>query len=101
MLTYTQDAASARYRGQLTIVTRVTSKDGEVSQHEERALQPLGDVDKLAEAKTKQILFFAAPDLPSGTHIVEWAVRDDEGARTSVARSVVDVPEARARSLAT
>jgi hypothetical protein len=50
-------------------------------------------VDKLTEAKTKQILFFAAPDLPSGSHTVEWVVRDDEGGRTSVARSGVDVPE--------
>ena len=93
MLTYTQDAASARYRGQLTILTRVKSKTGEVLNTKSEHYNLSGDVDKLTEAKAKQILFFAAPDLPSGSHTVEWAVRDDEGGRTSVARSGVDVPE--------
>ena len=93
MLTYTEDAASARYSGQLTILTRVTSKTGEVLTSRSEHYNLSGEVARLAEAKTRQILYFAAPDLPSGSHTVEWVVRDDEGGRTSVARSVVDVPE--------
>ncbi len=93
MLTYTEDAASARYSGQLTILTRVVSKTGEVLTSRSEHYNLSGEVARLAEAKTRQILYFAAPDLPPGSHTVEWVVRDDEGARTSVARSVVDVPE--------
>jgi VWFA-related protein len=93
MLTYTEDAATARYTGQVTIVTRVKSKDGEVLTTRSEHYNLSGDMDKLSDAKTKQILFFAAPDLPSGSHTVEWIVRDDEGRRASVARSAIEVPE--------
>ena len=77
----------------MTIVTRVKSKAGEVLTTRSEHYNLSGDAAKLAEAKTRQILYYAAPDLPSGSHTVEWVVRDDEGGRTSVARSVVDVPE--------
>ena len=93
MLTYTEDAAAARYSGQMTIVTQVKSKTGEVLTTRSEHYNLAGDLAKLADAKTKQILYFAAPDLPAGSHTVEWVVRDDEGGRTSVARSAVDVPE--------
>jgi hypothetical protein len=93
MLTYTEDATAGRYSGQVTIVTQVTSKTGEVLTSRSEHYNLAGDLAKLADAKTKQILYFAAPDLPAGSHTIEWVVRDDEGARASVARSVVDVPE--------
>jgi hypothetical protein len=93
MLTYTEDATAVRYSGQVTILTQVTSKTGEVLNSRSEHYNLSGDLAKLAEAKTKQILYFTAPDLPAGSHTVEWVVRDDEGGRASVARSVVDVPE--------
>jgi hypothetical protein len=93
LLTYAEDAASARYSGRATILTRVKSKTGEVIFSRSEHYDLAGDVAQLAKTKAGQILFFTAPDLPPGSLTVEWVVRDDESGRASVARSDLEVPQ--------
>jgi VWFA-related protein len=93
LLTFTEDSASARYSGQATILTRVRSKNGDIIFSRSEHYELTGNVAQLAKIRAGQILFFTAPDLPPGSHTVEWVVRDDEGGRASVARSALEVPQ--------
>jgi VWFA-related protein len=93
-LTFKTDAAAARYQGQATIVARVVSPAGDTETTRSEHYNLTGDLPHLAKAKGGEVLFFAAPSVPGGSHTVEWAVRDDEGERTSVARQQVTVPAA-------
>ncbi len=92
-LTFEQDAATARYTSQATVLTRVKSAGGEIVSTRSQHYDLSGDLAQLAKAKGSRILYFATPDLPAGPHTVEWVVRDDEGDRASVARSSLDVPD--------
>ena len=93
-LTFSQDTTTSRYSGEATILTRVKSPSGEVLSTRSQHYELSGDLGQQAKAQDGRILYFAAPNLPPGAHTVEWVVRDDEGKRASVARSVVEVPAA-------
>ena len=91
-LTLNTDATTSRYSGQATVLTRVMSGTGEVLSTRSQHYDLSGDLAKLDAARAAHILYFASPDLPPGSHVVEWVVRDDESGHASVARSTVDVP---------
>ncbi len=93
-LTFTVDDATARYEGQVTVLARVKTKTGETLFTRSEHYNLTGETARLEKAKTGQILFFTAPEVAAGSHTIEWVVRDDEGARASVARSAIDVPGA-------
>ncbi len=92
-LTYEQDAASGRYAGQATVVARVTAKDGAVLTTQSQHYELGGELARLSTLKDGSILFFSTPEVPPGSHRVDWVVSDDGGARASVARSAVEVPQ--------
>jgi hypothetical protein len=93
-LTFNVDEAKARYAGQVTVLARAKSKTGQTLFTRSEHYNLNGDTAKLDKARAGQILFFTAPELAAGSHTIEWVVRDDEGARASVARSALDVPDA-------
>jgi VWFA-related protein len=92
-LTFEKDEDTARYEGQVTVVARIVSTEGAVATTRSEHYNLTGDLSHLHQARSGNILFFAAPDVPPGPHTVEWVVRDDQGARSSVARSRLSVPE--------
>ena len=93
-LTFTVDDATARYSGQVTVLARMKTRSGETLFTRSEHYNLTGETAKLEHTKAGSILFFTAPEVPAGSHTVEWVVRDDEGARASVARSSIDVPGA-------
>ena len=93
-LTFNVDDANARYEGQVTVLARVKTTTGETLFTRSEHYNLTGETARLEKAKTGQILFFTAPEVAAGSHTIEWVVRDDEGARASVARSALEVPAA-------
>jgi hypothetical protein len=51
-----------------------------------------GDLDKLDRVKQGRLLFFRTPEVPPGSHTVEWVVRDGTSGEASVLRSSINVP---------
>jgi hypothetical protein len=51
-----------------------------------------GELDKLDRVKQGRLLFFRTPEVPPGSHTVEWVVRDGTSGEASVLRSSIDVP---------
>jgi VWFA-related protein len=92
VLSYTEDSATSRFKGQATILAQLSSH-GEVVAHQSQHYDLSGDLAHLAQTREGRILFFASPEVPAGRTQIDWVVRDDEAGHASVAQSMMDVPE--------
>lgn len=93
VLSFTEYAATSTFKGSATVLAQLTSH-GEVVAHQSQHYDMSGDLAHLAQTREGRILFFASPEVPAGRTQIDWVVRDDEGGKASVARSILDVPEA-------
>jgi VWFA-related protein len=92
VLAFTEDSTTSRFKGSATVLAQLTSH-GEVVAHQSQHYDMSGDLAHLAQTREGRILFFASPEVPAGRTQIDWVVRDDEGGRASVARSILEVPE--------
>ena len=90
--TFNRDTAAGTYDGEITVVARVAGQDGEPLVTQSQLYELRGELGKMERASRGSLLFFRTPDIPPGTHIVEWVVRDGVSGRASVLRSPVSVP---------
>jgi len=91
LLTFDSDAVARTYSGEVTVVARVTDRDGAALATQSQHYQMRGEIGKLEAAKRATLLFFRTPEVAPGVHTVEWVVRDGAG-RASVLRSPVSIP---------
>ncbi len=91
LLTLDSDQVARTYSGEVTVVARVTDRDGAALATQSQHYQMRGEIGKLDAAKRATLLFFRTPEVAPGVHTVEWVVRDGAG-RASVLRSPVSIP---------
>jgi hypothetical protein len=92
VVSFRENPAERTYNGEVTVLARVVAKDGEPIATQSQLYQMRGDLDKLDRAKQGRLLFFRTPEVPPGSHTVEWVVRDGTSGEASVLRSSIDVP---------
>jgi VWFA-related protein len=92
VMTFRQNTADHTYEGDVTVLARVMSKDGEALATQSQVYQMHGDLTKVDAARDGRLLFFRTPEVPPGAHTVEWVVRDGNSGEASVLRSAMDVP---------
>lgn len=92
VMTFRENATARTYDGEVTVLARVTSKDGDALVTQSQLYQMHGDLGKLDAARHGRLLFFRTPEVPPGSHTVEWVVRDGKSGDASVLRSAMDVP---------
>jgi hypothetical protein len=92
VLTFEQDTTKRIYDAQATVVVRVRDSEGRVVHKMSQQYQLTGQLHELASAKQGEILFFRAPELPSGLYTVESAVFDAIGGRSSTRVATLEVP---------
>jgi VWFA-related protein len=92
VLTFREDAARGAYEGEVTVLARVVSRSGEALATQSQLYDMHGEVAKLEAVKQGRLLFFRTPEVPPGTHTVEWVVRDGTSGDAGVLRSPVEVP---------
>lgn len=92
VMTFRENATARTYDGEVTVLARVTSRDGEALVTQSQLYQMHGDLGKLDAARHGRLLFFRTPEVPPGSHTVEWVVRDGNSGDASVLRSAMDVP---------
>lgn len=90
VITFREDRG--KYEGEVTVLARVMSGAGEPLATQSQLYRLQGETDKLDAAKTHRLLFFRTPEVPPGSHTVEWVVRDGTSGSASVLRSPMDVP---------
>jgi hypothetical protein len=92
MLTFRQNPAEQTYDGDVTVLARVVSKGGDQLATQSQLYEMHGDLDRLESTRQGRLLFFRTPEVPPGSHTVEWVVRDGTSGEASVLRSLVEVP---------
>ena len=92
VVSFREDAASATYEGDVTVLARVVSSGGEVLATQSQLYELRGDTARLEAVRQGGVLFFRTPDVPPGGHTVEWVVRDGISGEASVLRLPVAVP---------
>lgn len=92
VITLREDAAGRKYEGEVTVLARVLSPTGQPLATQSQLYKLQGEAQKIDEARNTRLLFFRTPEVPPGSHTVEWVVRDGTSGEASVLRSTVDVP---------
>ena len=92
VMTFRENLEKRTYDGEVTVLARVMAKGGGALATQSQLYQMHGDLGKLDEARQGQVLFFRTPEVPPGSHTVEWVVRDGASGEASVLRSAMDVP---------
>jgi VWFA-related protein len=92
VITFREDTARRKYEGEVTVLARVKSSGGQTLATQSQLYRLQGEADRLDAAKAQRLLFFRTPDVPPGSHTVQWVVRDGTSSATSVLSSSVDVP---------
>jgi len=92
VMTFRENPAQHTYDGEVTVLARVMAKGGGALATQSQLYQMHGDLGKLDEARQGRVLFFRTPEVPPGSHTVEWVVRDSASGEASVLRSAMDVP---------
>ncbi len=92
VMTFRENTAARTYDGEVTVLARVRSNNGEALATQSQVYQMHGELEKLDAVKQGRLLFFRTPEVPPGAHTVEWVVRDGTSGEASVLRSAMDVP---------
>ena len=92
VVSFRENPADRTYNGEVTVLARVVAKGGEPIATQSQLYQMRGDIEKLDRVKQGRLLFFRTPEVPPGSHTVEWVVRDSMSGEASVLRSAIDVP---------
>jgi hypothetical protein len=91
-LTFTEDAKTGTYGGNLVVVASVSTTDGVVERKQSQSYNFSGKLDQLPKLRGGGILFFRAPELPAGPHKVTVAVYDAPSQHASVASIPLTIP---------
>jgi VWFA-related protein len=92
VVSFSENPGEGTYSGEVTVLARVVAKNGEPIATQSQLYEMRGQLDKLDRVKQGRLLFFRTPELPPGSHTVEWVVRDGTSGEASVLRSSIDVP---------
>lgn len=92
VMTFREDPAQRTYDGEVTVLARVMAKGGGALATQSQLYQMHGDLGKIDSARQGRLLFFRTPEVPPGSHTVEWVVRDSASGEASVLRSPMEVP---------
>jgi VWFA-related protein len=93
-LSFETNSATKRYTGEVVVLAHVAGRAGELPRKLSQQYNLSGDLDHVAETRSKRILFFRTPRLAPGTHAVDIAVHDGPAHRDAVVRTTVTIPPA-------
>jgi hypothetical protein len=91
VMTFRENPTTRTYDGEVTVLARVMAKGGGALATQSQLYQMHGDLGKLDEVRKGRVLFFRTPEVPPGSHTVEWVVRDSASGEASVLRSAMEV----------
>ena len=93
-LSFETNSDTRRYTGEVVILAHIAGANGELPRKLSEQYNLTGDLDHVAETRSRRILFFRTPRLAPGTHAVGIAVHDGPAHRDAVVRTTVTIPPA-------
>jgi VWFA-related protein len=94
------DTKSHEYQARVSALVVVKNAEGKIEEKFSQEFPLHGQKDKVAETKTRNLVFYRTTQLVPGKHTVEAVVKDGVSEKIAVKRSVVMVPARSSPSLA-